>query len=234
MDLTQIEKLNSELSGRSSLELLDYFISNYNDKIGFATSFGVEDQILTEMIHKLQKPIKIFTLDTGRLFPETYDLIDKTKSRYKLDIQIYFPDSREVETMVNSKGINLFYQSIEDRKLCCGVRKIKPLHRALKGLDVWISGLRREQSPTRTKMKLVEWDELNGLVKVNPLIEWTEKESWDYIHKYNIPYNILHDQGYLSIGCQPCTRAIQKGENSRAGRWWWEDPVTKECGLHKS
>jgi phosphoadenosine phosphosulfate reductase len=233
MDLAQIEKLNNELNGKSSLEVLNYFISNYKGKIRFASSFGVEDQILTQMIHHLQKEIKIFSLDTGRLFPETYDLIDKTRKRYKLDISVYFPNDGEVETMVNTKGINLFYHSIENRKLCCGVRKIKPLHRALKGLDVWISGLRREQSPTRSDVKLVEWDELNGLIKINPLIEWTEKEAWDYVQKNNIPYNILHDHGFLSIGCQPCTRAIKEDEESRAGRWWWEDPDTKECGLHK-
>ena len=233
MDLGQIEKLNAKLSNKSVLDILDYFASNYEDKIAFASSFGVEDQVITQMLAQLSKPINIFTLDTGRVFPETYDLIAKTKSRYKLPIDVYFPESKEVETMVNTKGINLFYESIENRKLCCGVRKIKPLQRALKGMDVWISGLRREQSPTRTEMRLVEWDALNGLIKVNPLIEWTEEQTWEYVKKHNIPYNELHDQGFLSIGCQPCTRAIQEGEDSRAGRWWWENPETKECGLHQ-
>lgn len=233
MDLAQIEKLNNELEGKSSLEVLDYFVSHFTDKIGFASSFGVEDQIITQKLFSLKKKIKIFTLDTGRLFPETYELIDKTRSRYKLDIDIYFPNSSEVETMVNSKGINLFYEGIENRKLCCGIRKIKPLKRALSTLDIWISGLRREQSPTRSDMKLLEWDENNALLKVNPLIEWTEKDCWDYVKKNNIPYNTLHDKGFLSIGCQPCTRAIEKGEDIRAGRWWWEDPESKECGLHK-
>lgn len=233
MDLAQIEKLNNELEGKSSLEVLDYFVSHFTDKIGFASSFGIEDQVITQKLFSLKKKIKIFTLDTGRLFPETYELIDKTRSRYKLDIDIYFPNSFEVEEMVNSKGINLFYEGIENRKLCCGIRKIKPLRRALSTLDVWISGLRREQSPTRSDMKLVEWDESNALIKVNPLIEWTEKDCWDYVKKNNIPYNTLHDKGFLSIGCQPCTRAIEKGEDIRAGRWWWEDPESKECGLHK-
>lgn len=233
MDLAQIEKLNEELEGKSSLDILDYFISNFDEKIGFATSFGVEDQVITQKLSSLKKKIKIFTLDTGRLFPETYELIDKTINRYKLDIDIYFPDATEVETMVNSKGINLFYESIENRKLCCGVRKIKPLKRALSSLDIWISGLRREQSPTRTDMKLVEWDANNGLIKLNPLIDWTEKDCWDYVKGNNIPYNTLHDKGFLSIGCQPCTRAIEEGEDVRAGRWWWEDPDSKECGLHK-
>lgn len=233
MDIAQIDKLNKELEGKSCLEVLDYFISNFTDKIGFATSFGVEDQVITQMLSIVRKDLKVFTLDTGRLFPETYELMDKTKMRYKLDIDIYFPNYTEVETMVNSKGINLFYESIENRKLCCGVRKIGPLKRALSSLDVWISGLRREQSPTRTDMKLVEWDENNGLIKINPLIEWSEKDCWDYVKKNNIPYNTLHDKGFLSIGCQPCTRAIEEGEDVRAGRWWWEDPDSKECGLHK-
>ena len=233
MDIAQIDKLNTELEGKSCLEILDYFIINFTDKIGFATSFGVEDQVITQMLNAVKKKIKIFTLDTGRLFPETYELMDKTKMRYKLDIDIYFPNYTEVETMVNSKGINLFYESIENRKLCCGVRKIEPLKRALSTLDVWISGLRREQSPTRTDMKLVEWDENNGLIKINPLIEWSEKDCWDYVKENNIPYNTLHDKGFLSIGCQPCTRAIEEGEDVRAGRWWWEDPESKECGLHK-
>lgn len=233
MDLAQIEKLNNEMEGKTSLAVLDYFVSNFSDKIGFATSFGFEDQVITQKLFSLKKKIKIFTLDTGRLFPETYELIDKIISRYKLNIDIYFPNSSEVETMVNSKGINLFYESIENRKLCCGVRKIEPLKRALSNLDIWISGLRREQSPTRSDMKLVEWDANNGLIKINPLIEWTEKECWDYVKEHNIPYNTLHDKGFLSIGCQPCTRAIEEGEDVRAGRWWWEDPDSKECGLHK-
>ncbi len=233
MDLAQIEKLNNELEGRTSFEVLDYFIRNFTDKIGFATSFGVEDQVITQMLFSLKQKIKIFSLDTGRLFPETYELMDKTTNRYKLDIDIYFPNSSDVETMVNSKGINLFYESIENRKLCCGVRKIEPLKRALSELDIWISGLRREQSPTRSDMKLVEWDANNGLIKINPLIEWTENDCWDYVKENKIPYNTLHDKGFLSIGCQPCTRAIEEGEDVRAGRWWWEDPDSKECGLHK-
>ncbi len=233
MNLAQIETLNHKLEGKSSLEILNYFINKYADKIGFATSFGVEDQVITQMLSLLKNKIKIFTLDTGRLFPETYELMDKTSNRYKLNIDIYFPNSTEVESMVNTKGINLFYESIENRKLCCAIRKIEPLKKALSSLDVWISGLRREQSPTRTDIKLVEWDENNGLIKINPLIEWSEINCWDYVKENNIPYNTLHDKGFLSIGCQPCTRAIEEAEDVRAGRWWWEDPDTKECGLHK-
>ena len=233
MGSEEIEQLNKELEGKSALEILDYFISNYPGKTGFATNMGLEDQIIIQKIHSLQKKIKIFTLDTGRLFPETYELIDKTRSRYKLNIEIYFPDAKAVEEMVNRKGVNLFYESIENRKQCCAIRKVEPLKRALSGLDFWISGLRKEHSPARSNIKTVEWDANNGLVKVNPLIDWSTKECWDYIKEHNIPYNVLHNKGFLSIGCQPCTRAIEEGEDIRAGRWWWEDQETKECGLHK-
>ncbi len=233
MDLAQIDKLNKKLEGKDAIDIINYFISNYPNKIGFATSLGVEDQMITHMISLLKKEIKIFTLDTGRLFPETYELLDKTQHRYKLNIDVYFPNSGDVETMVNNKGINLFYESVDNRKLCCGVRKLEPLKRALKDIDIWICGLRREQSPTRSEMKIVEWDENNGLLKINPLIRWNIKECWNYIKEHNIPFNTLHDKGFPSIGCQPCTRAIQDEEDIRAGRWWWEDTGSKECGLHK-
>lgn len=234
MSSDQIKKLNDKLKNASAIEILNYFLNEYNQRIAFASSFGAEDQVILQMISAINKNTKVFTLDTGRLFPETYELIDKSRHRYKIPIDIYFPDAVHVEYMVKEKGINLFYENIENRKLCCGIRKINPLKRALKNLDVWITGLRREQSPTRTTMEIVEWDALNGLIKINPLIEWTEEQTWNYIKENNIPYNALHDKDFLSIGCQPCTRAIQKGENSRTGRWWWENPDTKECGLHKS
>jgi phosphoadenosine phosphosulfate reductase len=153
-------------------------------------------------------------------------------NRYGLQIKSFYPDTTQVEEMVNSKGIILFYESIENRKLCCHVRKIVPLRRALTGMDAWITGLRREQSVTRTDLKIVEWDAGNGLIKINPLLEWSEEQVWDFIKNNSIPYNKLHDQGFPSIGCQPCTRAIEKGEDLRAGRWWWELPESKECGLH--
>ena len=156
-----------------------------------------------------------------------------TKSRYKINIDVYFPIAEKIQKMVNEKGINLFYDSVENRKECCFIRKIEPLQRAFKGLDAWICGLRRDQSVTRQDMKLVEWDDNNKLIKINPLIDWSEEHLWDYIKENNVPYNKLHDKGFPSIGCQPCTRAIEKGEDVRAGRWWWENPETKECGLHK-
>ena len=232
MDKKTVDQLNEKLKGKSALEILKMVSAEFKQKIRFASSMGVEDQVITHMIADNQLPVEVFTLDTGRMFPETYEIIEKTESRYNIKISIYFPDAQDVENMVNEKGINLFYHSIENRKLCCGIRKIKPLKKALDGMDAWITGLRREQSPTRKEMKVVEWDEGNKLIKVNPLLEWSEKQTWDFIKENKIPYNTLHDKGFPSIGCQPCTRAIMPGEDLRSGRWWWENPETKECGLH--
>lgn len=228
-----IDKINETLAGKSPQEVIAWFLSDFDGKVAFSTSMGAEDQAITKMIADVDKNADIFTLDTGRLFPETYDLMDVTAKKYDITIRVLFPDAARVEEMVNKKGINLFYDSIENRKLCCHIRKIEPLKRAFKGLDAWICGLRREQSVTRKDLKLVEWDENNGLIKVNPLIDWTEAELWTYIRSNHVPYNKLHDQGFPSIGCQPCTRAIMPGEDIRAGRWWWENPETRECGLHK-
>ena len=227
-----IEDLNKKLDGTDARQALQYFLENYAGKIAFASSMGAEDQVITQMMAGIDNKAKIFTLDTGRMFPETYELIEKTNARYKIKIQLYFPEREQVEAMVNEKGINLFYESIENRKQCCHLRKIVPLKRALAGMEVWISGLRRSQSVTRKDMKMVEWDEGNGLIKINPLIDWSEAQVWDYIKNSNIPYHALHDQGFPSIGCQPCTRAVEPGQDVRAGRWWWELPEGKECGLH--
>ncbi|OYT13157.1 MAG: phosphoadenosine phosphosulfate reductase [Bacteroidetes bacterium 4572_114] len=193
---------------------------------------GAEDQVLTEMIASIDNKARVFTLDTGRMFAETYDVIDRTNARYKINIEVFFPERQQVEEMVKQKGINLFYDNIENRKQCCHIRKMVPLKRALQGLDVWISGLRKSQLVTRENLNVVEWDEKNGMIKLNPLIEWGEQQVWDYIEMKNIPYNNLHKQGFPSIGCQPCTRAVQPGEDIRAGRWWWENAGHKECGLH--
>lgn len=233
-DQAFIQQLNERLHQASVAEVLTSVSEIFGEKIAFATSLGFEDQVITHYIAKNCPKINIFTLDTGRVFPETYDVLDRTNARYKLNIRVMFPDYQEVEKMVNDKGINLFYDSIENRKLCCNVRKTQPLMRALNGLDAWITGLRREQAVTRVGMQLIEWDEMHQLVKINPLIDWTEKMVTDFIHQENIPFNKLHDQGFPSIGCQPCTRAILAGEDIRAGRWWWEQPEQKECGLHKS
>lgn len=213
-------------------ETLAFFAKEFGNKISFSSSLGAEDQVITHMLAEISPQTAVFTLDTGRIFPETYDLMEKTQKKYGKHIEVFFPDYHRVEEMVKEKGINLFYRSVENRKLCCHIRKVEPLKRAFKDLDAWICGLRRDQSITRFNNKRVEWDDQNGLMKINPLIDWSEDEVWDYIRKHDIPYNELHDKGFPSIGCQPCTRAILPGEDVRAGRWWWEQPEKRECGLH--
>ncbi len=198
----------------------------------FANSFGAEDMVLTHLIAREFKAIEIFSLDTGRLPQETYALMQKTTERYARKIKVYFPQTASVEQYIKINGINGFYDSMAQRKDCCFVRKVEPLKRALAGKKAWITGLRRDQAPTRKDLGDSEFDSDNGLQKFNPLIDWTEADVWSYIKQYNIPYNALHDKGYPSIGCAPCTRAIQPGEDVRAGRWWWEDAQQKECGLH--
>jgi len=229
----KIEQYNEQLAGKTPQEVLASFLSEYKGKIALSSSLGAEDQILTDLIVKIDPSTRIFTLDTGRLFPEMYDLIEKTNMKYGIQLEVFFPNHHDVEQMVSTEGVNLFYNGIEERKHCCQVRKIEPLKRAFQGLDVWICGLRKEQSITRKDVQLVEWDEANQLIKLNPLINFTEQEVWDYIKANNVPYNKLHDKGFPSIGCQPCTRAIEPGEDVRAGRWWWENAEHKECGLHR-
>lgn len=231
--MVNIEQLNSLMGGKSPQEVIEYFLREYKGKIALSSSLGLEDQVLTDMVCKIDKETRIFTLDTGRIFPETYSLISRTNSKYGIKMEVFFPDHTKVEEMVNAHGINLFYDSVEKRKMCCNVRKLEPLSRAFAGLEVWICGLRRAQSVTRTNMKVVEWDEMNKMIKINPLIDWSEEDCWEYIEKNGVPYNVLHKEGFPSIGCQPCTRAIREGENIRAGRWWWESPEQKECGLHR-
>lgn len=215
-----------------TIELLKKIESSYQPAV-FANSFGAEDVVITDLIAKNGLKIDVFSLDTGRLPAETYTLMQQIGATYPaVATTVYFPNTQATEAFVNQHGINAFYDSVELRKACCGVRKMEPLKRALAGRKAWITGLRREQSPTRTDLGNQEWDAGNGLEKFNPLIEWTEKEIWEYIRANNVPYNALHDKGYPSIGCAPCTRAITVGEDVRAGRWWWENPETKECGLH--
>jgi phosphoadenosine phosphosulfate reductase len=197
-----------------------------------SSSLGAEDQVLTDLMLKIDKNANIFTLDTGRLHPETYDVMDATNLKYGVKINVFFPLNDDVQELYSTQGINGHFESIENRKRCCGIRKIEPLKRALKPLKVWITGLRATQSVTRVDMPVVEWDENFKVIKVNPLINWSEENVWDYIKENNVPYNKLHDQGFPSIGCAPCTRAIKPGEDIRAGRWWWENPEHKECGLH--
>lgn len=199
--------------------------------VKFSSSLGQEDQVLTHVIGRNKIDIKIFTLDTGRLFNEIYELIEKTEARYQLKIETFFPKAELVQQIVNEKGINLFYESVENRQTCCGVRKVEPLNRALQGTQVWITGLRAEQNEHRKHVDMVEWLEDKKMYKINPLLHWTYQEMIDFINKNNVPYNPLHDKGFISIGCAPCTRAVEPGEDARAGRWWWE-ASHKECGLH--
>ncbi len=233
MDKQTIEAWNKDFEKSSPHDVISFFYKKFPRKIALSTSLGIEDQVLTEIVASVDKNAKVFTLDTGRLFPETYDLIDRTSKKYGITIDVYFPKSDKVEEIVKNYGINLFYDSIGNRKLCCRIRKTEPLSRAMKGLNGWITGLRKDQSVTRTDMKIIEWDEDHKMIKINPLINWTEQDVKDYIEVKNIPVNPLHNKGFASIGCQPCTRAIESNEDVRAGRWWWEDPDTKECGLHK-
>lgn len=221
----QLEKVEPDLVLKLALE-------KFHPKIALACSFSAEDTVLIDMLCKLNSKPRIFALDTGRLNQETYDVMDAVREKYGVEIEIYFPQAESIEKMVREHGFNLFYKSTDLRMLCCKIRKVEPLSRALAGLDAWITGLRREQSPARAKLEKVEIDIVNGgIVKLNPLANWTFDQVWSYIRKNRVPYNILYDKGYTSIGCAPCTRATKPGEDLRAGRWWWEQSA-KECGLH--
>ena len=199
---------------------------------GFACSFGAEDMVLLDVIAKQVPRIEVFTLDTGRLPEETHALLDTVRNNYSISIRAYFPDSSTVEAWVEQNGPNAFYRSVAQRLQCCHIRKVEPLRRALARKKSWVTGLRREQSASRQNLQIEAWDEANGLIKLSPLLEWTAEDVWAYIQTHGVPYNALHDRGYPSIGCAPCTRAVRPGEDSRAGRWWWEQASQKECGLH--
>ena len=208
-------------------------MKEFHPNITLASSFGAEDVALIDMAVKIEPKVRIFTLDTGRLNEETYEVMDKIRRQYGVSIESYFPDTKKVESLEREKGFYSFRESIDNRKECCYIRKVEPLSRALKGVKAWITGLRREQAVTRQEVLKVEADTAHGgIQKISPLADWTEKEVWEYIKKNKVPYNRLHDLGYPSIGCAPCTRAVKPGEGIRAGRWWWENPEHKECGLH--
>ncbi|MBT5953293.1 phosphoadenylyl-sulfate reductase [bacterium] len=228
----KIDEYNEQLEGKSAKEILSFFDTLLGKDLVLASSLGAEDQVLTQLFTSITNDARVFVLDTGRLHQETYDVMDKSRRKYSLTYEVYFPLSESVQEMVAMNGPNLFYDSIESRKLCCGIRKVEPLGRALKTCKAWITGLRREQAVTRKSLPIVEWDEGHQLLKINPLATWAEEDVWSYIKENKIPYNDLHDKGFPSIGCAPCTRAIEKGEDVRAGRWWWESPELKECGLH--
>ncbi len=204
----------------------------YPGQVIFSTSFSMEDQVITHAIVQEQLPVSIFTLDTGRLFAETYSVWSSTAERYNISIKTYYPQAAALEALITANGPNGFYGSVENRKACCHIRKVEPLQRALAGQKVWITGIRAEHSLNRHDMEQLEWDESNGVIKYHPLLYWTGKDVQSYIRENGIPYNPLHDKGFVSIGCAPCTRAIRPGEDFRAGRWWWEEEGKKECGLH--
>ncbi len=227
-----INDLNKKFKNVSAEKTLEYFLDKYGYKAALSSSFGAEDQVLTHMILDIDKKANIFTLDTGRLPPQTYSVMDATNLKYGVKVNVFFPKTDEVEELYQTQGINGFYESIENRKKCCYIRKIAPLKRALSELDIWITGLRASQSITREDLNVVEYDEANNIIKINPLLNWSEDDVWEFVKSNKIPYNSLHDQGFPSIGCAPCTRAVEPGADVRSGRWWWENPEHKECGLH--
>lgn len=233
-DFNKIKDLREKTQGKTPEEIIQISFEEFGPRVNFASSLGEEDQVLTDMISKVAPQIEIFTLDTGRLFPETYELISKTQRRYPMPFKITYPDTEAVEEMVRKKGINLFYESVENRKMCCGVRKVEPLGRALSNVDAWMCGLRRAQSVTRSTLEVFERDDVNQKIKISPLANWSLEDVRKYIRENNVDVNPLHAQGFVSIGCSCCTRAIKPGEDIRAGRWWWEQPEQKECGLHGS
>jgi len=212
-------ELIKKIEDSSLPEALKLVADLFPGQVVFSSSLGQEDQVLTDVIFKNDLPVRIFTIDTGRLFNETYELLDRTEARYKKRIDVYFPNAADVEEFVTAKGINSFYESVDNRKACCHIRKVIPLNRALTGAKVWITGLRAGQSNNRQSMPMIEWSEEKQLYKFNPLINWTYDDMISYIEKNNVPYNRLHDKGFISIGCAPCTRAIEPGEDARAGRW---------------
>lgn len=222
------------VAGKGPADALAALARRFPGRIAFSTSFGVEDQVVAHYIFKNRLPIRVFTLETGRLFKETYYTWNRTLEIYNASIDAYFPNTESVQQMLREKGPSSFYESVENRKECCYIRKIEPLKRALAGVDCWITGIRAEQSDNRTNMAQVEWDGGNNLVKVHPIYDWSLGEVWQFVKENNIPYNPLHDKGFPSIGCEPCTRAVRPGDDFRAGRWWWEDKSKKECGLHAS
>jgi len=225
--------LISVLQGKDIIQKISYLTDQFSGRIVFTTSFGFEDQVITDIIFKNNLPVKVVTLDTGRLFEETYKVWRSTLERYGKKIYAFFPPQDKVEKLLNEKGPFSFYESLENRKECCHIRKVIPLKRALKDNMIWITGLRASQSENRSILHEFEWDSGNNIIKFNPLLTWSLEEVKQYIQQHNVPYNSLHDKGFVSIGCEPCTRAISPGEDFRAGRWWWEQNSGKECGLHE-
>jgi phosphoadenosine phosphosulfate reductase len=228
-----IKNLNDEFNDKTPQEILEWCVKELHPNISMATSFQAQGMVVIDMLMKIDNKARIFTLDTGRLNQETYDVLDTVRSKYNNKIEVLFPDSKEVENMVSEHGMNLFYKGLENRLMCCQIRKTNPLNKYLKTLDGWITSIRREQTASRAEADKFEIDTLHGgILKVNPIVDWTEDMIWEYINNNKVPYNKLHDMGYPSIGCEPCTRAVKKGDDPRSGRWWWETDSDKECGIH--
>lgn len=228
-----VSQLLHQLSGLSISQFLKVLTDLYPGQVTFSSSFSFEDQVIAHEILSNQLPVKIFTLDTGRMFAETYSVWNSTNEQYNTKIKAYYPNQNTLQDLVESRGPNSFYESVQNRKDCCFIRKVEPLKRALAGNAIWITGLRAEHSPERNDLPVIEWDESNKIIKYHPILDWTTDKVKEYINKNHVPYNPLHDKGFVSIGCAPCTRAIRPGEDFRAGRWWWEDADKKECGLHE-
>jgi phosphoadenosine phosphosulfate reductase len=228
------ERITYQISGLNTFDALKKLAEEFPGQVTFSSSFSFEDQVISHDILSNQLPISIFTLDTGRLFAETYSVWNSTNERYKTHVKAYYPQHELLESFIVEKGPNSFYESVDNRKQCCHIRKVEPLQRALAGNKIWVTGLRAEHSNARHDLPQVEWDEINQVIKYHPILHWTTEQVSEYIRTNNIPYNPLHDRGFVSIGCAPCTRAIKPGEDFRAGRWWWEDADKKECGLHET
>lgn len=233
MTREEINLFEKKYRNAGAEEIIAFAVEQFGKDLSLATSLAFEDQVVTFFLCEIMPKANIFTLDTGRLFQETYDVIEQTNRFFNIQIQVFFPNQNEIEKLTRTKGVNSFYVNVENRKECCFIRKTQSIERALRGKKAWITGLRREQSVTRYGMKKIEWDETNQIVKFNPLADWTETQTIEFVKSKGIPYNLLQDKGYRSIGCAPCTRAVGKNEDVRAGRWWWETPESKECGLHK-
>jgi len=232
-DSNTIKSLNEEFSNKTPRNILEWCIKELSQNIALATSFQAQGMVLVDMLMRIDNNARIFTVDTGRLNQQTYDVLDVVRSKYNNKIEVLFPDRNEVEDMVNEHGINLFYKRVENRLMCCQIRKVNPLNNFLKTVDGWITSIRSEQTAARAEAEKFELDTLHGnILKVNPIVDWSEEMVWDYINKNKVPYNKLHDIGYPSIGCEPCTRAVKEGEDPRSGRWWWETDSAKECGIH--
>ena len=228
-----VEQLNHQFTHQTPLELLNWAVNFYGDRIALCSAFGPEGMVLLHLVSRLERPITVFTLDTGRLPPETHQLMQRCEERYGIRVDVYAPEPADIRAMVKQHGINLFFKNVQLRELCCEMRKVRPLIRALDGLSAWITGLRRSQASSRERIERFEIDQAHSdIVKVNPLAGWSEEQVWNYINMHALPYNTLHDRGYRSIGCACCTRPTNPGEDIRAGRWWWEENSRKECGLH--